>query len=117
MIPFKIKVCGITRSRDAQKAVELGVDMIGMIFFRPSPRNLTLIQARKIVTVCPPTVDRVGVFVDDDINRIIKLVKELRLDYVQLHGHEKASLITTLRKRGFKTIKAFKVNTSVKLSW
>ena len=59
----RIKVCGITRVADAVAAAEAGVDAIGLVF-APSPRRVTVRQAREIVKALPPLVSAVGVFVN-----------------------------------------------------
>ncbi|MFQ6008001.1 MAG: N-(5'-phosphoribosyl)anthranilate isomerase [Candidatus Zixiibacteriota bacterium] len=107
MKPFHIKVCGITRVKDALLAAELGADMIGIIFYCGSPRYVSVSVAQKIVQHLSPTVERVGVFVNERVDRILKIVRQLRLDYVQLHGGETTKDILALKRNGVKTIKAF----------
>ena len=106
---FRVKVCGLTRPQDAHLASELGVDMIGLIFYRRSPRFVTRRLAGGIVRTLPPTVARVGVFVDESLEKILLLADRLRLDYIQLHGDEPAGHITGLQKRGYRVIKAFAI--------
>ncbi len=103
-------MCGMTRPVDAALAAKLGADMIGMIFYRRSPRFISLKVASKITRVLPPTVARVGVFVNADTDRILRVAERLCLDYVQLSGDEPASQIITLRKYGHKVIKSFTVS-------
>jgi phosphoribosylanthranilate isomerase len=109
MTKFKVKVCGITRPADAQLASRLGADMIGMIFYKKSPRCVTLKQARDIIAVLPPVVDRVGVFVNEDFQKMLRIAGQLRLDYVQLSGDEPARMIAAIRKHGLKVIKSYQV--------
>jgi phosphoribosylanthranilate isomerase len=104
---FQVKVCGITRAKDALVASELGADMIGMIFFRNSPRYITLKEAKLLVRHLPPTVDRVGVFVDENVEKVLRVARQLLLDYVQLHGHETAREVMLIKQSGYKVIKAF----------
>jgi len=105
----QVKVCGITRPGDARAAVALGVDMLGFIFVRQSLRFVSVSRAAKIMSDVPPIIDRVGVFVDEDLERLIRIAARLRLDYVQLHGNETARYIAQVRRAGYKTIKAFTV--------
>ena len=107
---FHIKVCGITRVKDALLAGQLGADMIGMIFYSGSPRCVSFRVAQKITQHLPPTVDRVGVFVNERIDRILKIARQLRLDYVQLHGDETTKDILALKRNGLKVIKAYRVS-------
>src|SRR3979490_1070085 len=60
----RVKICGITRTEDAQAAAAHGADAIGLIFHRPSPRWVTLAQAREIAKSVPPFVATVAVFVN-----------------------------------------------------
>ncbi|MFH1687286.1 MAG: phosphoribosylanthranilate isomerase [bacterium] len=106
---FKVKVCGITRPQDGLLAAELGADMIGLIFARRSPRCVSLPQARKIVSQLPALTQRVGVFVNTPVETMVIRAKQLRLDWVQLHGEESGGVIRSCQKSGLKVIKAFSV--------
>lgn len=108
---FQVKVCGLTRPIDARRCARLGADMVGMIFYRRSPRLVTLRQAAMICDELPPTVDRVGLFVDEKVEKILSVAERLRLDYVQLHGDEPARQVKLLQASGIKVIKAFGIAT------
>ncbi len=101
----RIKVCGMTRLEDAMKAVELGADAIGFIFYRKSPRGVTLAQAKAIIKELPPFVHRVGVFVNESVERINSFVEKLGLDLVQLHGDESPADCRKIRARVLKAIR------------
>ncbi|MBW1680865.1 MAG: phosphoribosylanthranilate isomerase, partial [Deltaproteobacteria bacterium] len=83
----RVKVCGITRWEDALAACRLGVHALGFIF-APSPRRVTMTQAREIIRRLPPFVLAVGVFVDPDLCTVERAVSFCGLDLVQLHGDE-----------------------------
>jgi len=85
---FRIKICGMTRLADALCAVEAGVDGLGFIFYRKSPRYIEPAQAQAIVGRLPPLVDAVGVFVDEELRRVAEIVRDCGLNLVQLHGSE-----------------------------
>ncbi len=106
---LRIKVCGMMRPEDAALVAKLGADMVGMIFYRKSPRFINQKRANEIIRAMPTTVGRVGVFVDEEIDRIIQVADKLKLDYVQLHGHESVSQIAELQKHGHRVIKAFAI--------
>ena len=61
---MRVKVCGITDPADAVLAAELGASAIGLVFWPSSPRSVSVERARHIVSVLPPFVSTVGVFVD-----------------------------------------------------
>lgn len=107
MSRFKVKVCGLTRVQDAELVSKLGVDMIGLIFYRKSPRFVSQSLARKIAVSVDPTVARVGVFVDEPIDRILKLARTIPLDYIQLHGFESNQIVKRIQREGYRVIKAF----------
>ena len=88
---MKVKVCGITN----QTAIidSLGIDYIGHIFWEPSKRYVSPEQ----IALQPINNKRVGVFVDDSIETVIKIAKKLSLKGVQLHANEDAKYIQQLK--------------------
>lgn len=84
---LRVKICGITQLDDAECACELGADAIGFIFYKKSPRYITMEQAAEIVRQLPEYVVRVGVFVDTSPNEITKHIETIKLDAVQFHGN------------------------------
>jgi len=84
----RIKICGITRVEDALAAVALGADMIGLNFYPPSPRSLTLEHAQEIRRAVGRRCEVVGVFVNADREYIAERLGALRLDLIQFHGDE-----------------------------
>ncbi len=109
----RVKICGITRERDALLAVSLGASAVGFIFYEKSPRYISPERARKIVEVLPPFVTAVGVFVNEDPERIKRAVSVSGVDVIQLHGDESPSeceefaprVIKALRVKGAEDIK------------
>lgn len=88
-----VKICGIRRLADAQAALAHGADLLGFVFYPPSPRSLGLATARALVADIRATVSRtnwaaVGVFVNEDPTQVEAIADACRLDYVQLHGNE-----------------------------
>ena len=65
MIP--VKICGITSVKDAQLAIEKGASAIGLIFYNPSPRNVSVETAKAIAQYVNGNIPIVGVFVDKDV--------------------------------------------------
>jgi len=83
----RVKICGISTAAAARAAAEAGANAIGLIF-APSPRQVTIPQARAIAAALPPFVSTVGVFVDEEQPQIEEVVGACQLDFVQLHGAE-----------------------------
>jgi phosphoribosylanthranilate isomerase len=103
---LKIKICGITNLQDALWAVNLGTDYIGLNFYPQSPRKISPKQAKEIVSKLPPFVVPVGIFVDEPVAAVTKLVKSVPLKAVQLHGHESPEDCRAIKALGVPVIKA-----------
>ncbi|MEJ2575737.1 MAG: phosphoribosylanthranilate isomerase [Gammaproteobacteria bacterium] len=84
----RVKICGITRRRDALDAVRLGADAIGLVFYPASPRYVSPAQAAEITRQLPPFVGVVGLFVDAEPEAIAEAVAAARLSLIQFHGGE-----------------------------
>ena len=102
----RVKVCGITRRDDALRAVDLGVDALGFVFYPESPRYIQPEEAAEIIRALPPFVAPVGVFVDCPAAEIGSIIAECSLGAVQLHGNEAPDFCEGFR---VKVIKAFRV--------
>ena len=103
----RVKVCGITNSEDALKAVYYGAWAIGFIFTKKSPRYVSPSRVRKIIETLPPFVVPVGVFVDQSERAVRDICKFTRINTVQFHGEETA--VYCKRFKDFKVIKAFRI--------
>lgn len=93
--------------RDAENIREveaLGIDLMGFIFFRKSPRNVEVIP-----TYLPSAAARTGVFVNEDKAFILEKAGLMGLSHVQLHGSESPQLCSDLRAEGLKVMKAFSI--------
>jgi len=84
----RVKICGITRVEDAQAASAAGADAIGLVFYRPSPRNVTLERARSIATQTPPFIATVAVFVNPSREEVEQVIRECGVTLLQFHGEE-----------------------------
>ncbi|MFZ1986454.1 MAG: phosphoribosylanthranilate isomerase [Desulfatitalea sp.] len=103
----QIKVCGLTVPEEAAACAALGADAIGLVFFPPSPRNLSLSQAAHITAALPAHVRVAGVFVDAEREFLSEAITECGLHVVQLHGHEPPDMARWLQTRfPVKVIKA-----------
>lgn len=84
----QIKICGITRRTDAWTAAACGADALGFIFYPASPRQITPESARMICCDLPERVVRIGVFVNEEISKVMEIMDFCGLDMIQLHGDE-----------------------------
>ena len=106
-----VKICGVTSVSDAAVALDAGADMVGLIFFPPSPRYVTPGQARSIVASLPPELPAVGVFVNESLETISEIARESGISRVQLHGDENPELC---RRLSWPCIKTFRFTDEVK---
>lgn len=84
----EIKICGITNREDAFAAVDSGVDALGFIFYRKSPRYVSPEKAKDIIEGLPPAVTKVGVFVNQTVSEVKTIFDFCHLNLLQLHGNE-----------------------------
>ncbi|WP_457665760.1 phosphoribosylanthranilate isomerase [Thiolapillus sp.] len=84
----RVKICGITRLEDALAAIKAGADALGFVFYPPSPRDVDVAQARRIVAQLPPFVTTVALFVNADRDTIAEVVQQVKIDLLQFHGNE-----------------------------
>jgi phosphoribosylanthranilate isomerase len=106
----QVKICGMTNIDDARVAVEAGVDMIGLIFYPPSPRYVTPAQARVIVASLPASVPAIGVFVNEDVETVARIARDSGVQMVQLHGEETPELCQQL---SWPVVKTFRFTAQV----
>jgi len=81
-----IKICGTTNLEDALNAIEAGADALGFVFYEKSPRRINVETVREIVENLPPHIEKVGVFVNEPVEKILDMVAETGLTAAQLHG-------------------------------
>jgi phosphoribosylanthranilate isomerase len=102
---MKVKICGITIVEDAEVAVWAGADALGFVMYRKSPRFVEPAMARAIVAGLPPFVLPVGVFVNEEAERVRVLMDECGLALAQLHGDESAQYCQNLGRPALKAIR------------
>jgi phosphoribosylanthranilate isomerase len=100
-----VKICGLRRAEDAAAAVAAGADMIGVVFWPSSPRCASEEEARRVRAVVPQGVPLVGVFVDEDPERMDELVEAVGLDRLQLHGSESRVLVERYGARAIRGVR------------
>lgn len=84
----RVKICGITRTEDAQAAVAAGADAIGLVFSAKSSRMVSIEQARALAASVPPFVTVVGLFVDESPDAVRTVLNRVPLSLLQFHGTE-----------------------------
>lgn len=108
MIPLsrtRIKICGITRIEDAKAAVQAGADALGLVFYAPSPRAVTLQQAQEIAAQIPPFVSITALFVNPEREEVQKILDSVRIDLIQFHGDEDESFCEQFNRPYIKAVR------------
>ena len=107
-----VKICGIRHADDARASVEAGASLLGFNFWSGTPRYIAPAEAARIIAEIPAAVTRdfrtVGVFVDEDVERLLAIAAEAGVDAVQLHGSESPEYMERLGR--LPKIKAIKVS-------
>lgn len=107
----KVKICGITNSEDALLSAKFGADTLGFNFYSKSARYVTPETVREIVEQIPANVLKVGVFVNESLDKIVEIARVAKLDALQLHGEEAPEFAAELKARtNLEIIKAFRVS-------
>ena len=105
---MRVKVCGLHPIRDVQLCIDLGVNFLGFVFYKNSPRNLNLEDIHKLKEYDKKNSFFTAVTVDPT-NEFIKKTILGNFDYIQLHGSETNDRVAEIKSMGLKTIKAIKV--------
>lgn len=94
----KLKVCGLTKTNQINELIDLNIDFLGFIFYAKSPRfvlnHLSLEEISKF-----NHQGKVGVFVNESLEKIIEISEKTNLNFIQLHGDETENFISELRKK------------------
>ncbi len=107
---IKVKVCGMKHKDNIQELLELQPDLIGFIFYPKSKRYVGEKIDEAIIELIPSTIKKVGVFVNETEDKVKKIVRDNKLDLVQLHGDESPDQCAAYKKQVRTVVKAFRVN-------
>lgn len=106
-----VKICGLSTPSTLEAALDAGADMVGFVFFPPSPRNLSLAQARALGAQAQGRALKVALCVDADDRFLDGAVEAARPDILQLHGKESPARVVELKRRhGLPVMKAIHVS-------
>jgi phosphoribosylanthranilate isomerase len=101
----RVKICGMTRQQDADFAAKSGADAVGLVFYPPSPRAVTIAQAKSIVAALAPFTSIVALFVDPSVDEVNDCLATLPIDIIQFHGEESAAFCEQFNKPYIKAIR------------
>jgi phosphoribosylanthranilate isomerase len=106
---LKIKICGMRESENIKQILEFEPDYMGFIFYEKSSRIVTEAQMNEIIKLNFGETERVGVFVNESVEKIISFADRGYFDIVQLHGDESPEMVKNLKSEGLEVIKVFSV--------
>jgi len=116
-MPLKVKICGLKTPEAVEVALESGADLVGFVFFAPSPRNLGLATARALGERVGDRAGKVALTVDANDETLREIVAALKPDMLQLHGSETPDRVVTVRTRfGLPVVKALPIAERADLS-
>ncbi|MCW8931105.1 MAG: phosphoribosylanthranilate isomerase [Gammaproteobacteria bacterium] len=105
MIMIQIKICGITTPEDAKMAYDSGANAIGLVFYPPSPRHVSIEQARDITNCLPPFTTSVALFVNATREEIEQVLDIVPIDLIQFHGDETEAFCSSFKRPYIKAIR------------
>ncbi len=108
-MPRKIKICGMREPENIRQVLALQPDFMGLLFYPASPRYVQEPAKLQAIFKRPRSYALTGVFVNEDLDKLLEIVRTLDLDFVQLHGNENPSYCQQLKTAGINIIKAFPI--------
>jgi phosphoribosylanthranilate isomerase len=112
-LSIQVKICGLSTPETLDAAIQRGASHVGFVFFPKSPRNLTPDRAASLAACVPAHVKSVGLFVDPTDDDLVRILSQVRLDIIQLHGHETPETVARIAKtHGREVWKAIPVRTA-----
>ena len=112
-----VKICGLSTRETLDVALDAGADMVGFVFFPPSPRHLGLDAARELGKQTKGRASKVALTVDADDATLAAIVEALQPDILQLHGSESVARLRDIRQKfGLPVMKAIAVETPADLA-
>jgi phosphoribosylanthranilate isomerase len=112
-----VKICGLSTPATLDAALEAGADMVGFVFFPPSPRHLDLTLARGLGAQVGGRAGKVALTVDADDATLANIVDAVRPDLLQLHGKETVARIRDIKRTfGLPVMKAIGIETAADLA-
>ena len=112
-----VKICGLSTRETLDVALESGADMVGFVFFPPSPRHLSLETARDLGRQARGRASKAALTVDADDTMLANIVEALQPDILQLHGRETVARLRDIKQKfGLPVMKAIAVETPADLA-
>ena len=113
----RIKLCGLSTPANVAHAIDLGADAIGLVFYPPSPRSVSVVQALDMTREIPPFLSVVGLFVNASPDWITEVTSNVPLTLLQFHGDETPAQCESLASiAGLPWLRALRVAADTQLA-
>jgi len=112
---LNIKICGMREVDNIREVLTFQPDFLGFILYSKSSRYVNRDRLEKINAIDFGSTEKVGVFVNEEPQKIISVAHRYHFKYIQLHGDETDEVIQTMKEQGLKVIKVISVATSADL--
>ena len=96
---LKVKICGVKSLNHVKASIKGNADMIGLMFYKKSPRFINLKKAKKISDYAENKIKKVGVVANFKLNEIKRIIDIIKLDYLQFHGNESVDFLKKIKKK------------------
>jgi phosphoribosylanthranilate isomerase len=103
---MRVKICGITNFEDAKFASDNGADALGFVFYKKSPRYIEPQKAKEIISMLPPFISKVALFVNETPQKIDEICEFIGADYAQIHFEADKDFYEKLKTKHIKVIRA-----------
>ena len=103
---MRTKICGITSVKDAMMAIDAGANALGFVFYKKSPRYVTITQAKNIIKQLPPFIEKVALFVNEDAHTIDNTCQSVGATLAQLHFQASQDIYENLKTPHIKVVRA-----------
>jgi len=105
---MRVKICGLTKLEDAYAAIDAGADALGFVFYDKSLRYLNAEAAKELIAKLPPFIERVGLFVNEEAEKIDEICSFCNISLAQIHFEAKHSFYEKLKTKHIKVVRAAK---------
>ena len=104
----RVKICGLTRIDDVRSAIAAGADSIGLVFYEPSPRAVSIEEAIQLAKIVPAFVTVTALFVDPDPEFVKEVIQRVDITLLQFHGDEPEQFCAQFGRPYIKAIRVSK---------
>ena len=98
MKEISIKICGITQEKDISAVSNFGIDFLGFVLVEGSSRHVSINRLKKLLKEIPSPIRSVALLVNPDNDILERIINEVKIDFLQLHGQESPERVQEIAK-------------------